>query len=422
MALEALFDSLPAKWEYISLGDACARGGGNIQTGPFGSQLHSHDYVPVGIPSIMPQNIGENRINEEGIFRIKPEDANRLNRYLVKPGDIVYSRRGDVEKRSLIREPENGWLCGTGCLRVRFGPKGINPLYASFYLSHPAVRGWIVRHAHGATMPNLNTSILSSLPFVVPPTAEQERIAHILGTLDDKIELNRRMNETLEAMAQAIFKKMFPYSPEDELPKGWMVDSFAATIEILGGGTPKTSVAEYWDGEIPWFSVVDSPKGSDLFVIDTEKKISQAGIDNSSTAILPEGVTIITARGTVGNVALVGKPMAMNQSCYGLRGRFAKHGYFTYFVTAQMVDVLKQRGHGSVFNTITRDTLESVRVVVPPAHVIEAFEDAVLPTLGRIKNNLCESRTLADLRDALLPKLLSGDVRVDAAKLHGGRP
>jgi len=209
MEAELIFETIPDDWELTYLGEACKRTGGNIQTGPFGSQLHAADYVPHGIPSIMPQNIGDNRVIENGIARITPEDAKRLTRYLVRPGDIVYSRRGDVERRALIREHENSWLCGTGCLRIRFGDNSIDPLFASFYLGHPVVREWIVRHAHGATMPNLNTSILSDVPFVIPPYREQRAIAHILGSLDDKIELNRKMNQTLEAMARAIFKSWF---------------------------------------------------------------------------------------------------------------------------------------------------------------------------------------------------------------------
>ncbi|MEX2431000.1 MAG: restriction endonuclease subunit S, partial [Dehalococcoidia bacterium] len=206
MGDDCLLGPVPEHWEHTRLGEACRRTGGDIQTGPFGSQLHASDYVEDGIPSVMPQNIGDNRIIEAGIARITTVDAERLARYRVRPGDIVYSRRGDVEKRALVREAEDGWLCGTGCLRVRFGGGGVDPLYASYYLGHPSVREWIVRHAHGATMPNLNTTILSALPFVSPPLPEQRAIAHILGTLDDKIELNRRMNETLEAMARALFK------------------------------------------------------------------------------------------------------------------------------------------------------------------------------------------------------------------------
>jgi type I restriction enzyme S subunit len=280
---------------------------------------------------------------------------------------------------------------------------------------------------------------------------EQCAIAHVLGTLDDKIELNRRMSETLEAMARALFKAWFmdfepvrakmdgrwrhgellPDLPAHlydlfpdrlidselgQIPEGWEVKPFADTVEIIGGGTPKTSVAEYWNGRIPWFSVVDAPAEHQVWVIDTEKKITRAGVDSSSTRILSLGTTIISARGTVGRVALVGVPMAMNQSCYGLRGKCGSRGFFNYFATRQLVSILQQRTHGSVFDTITRNTLATVHVVAPPAAVVEAFEKSVSPIMDRIRQRLAESRTLAQLRDALLPKLISGELRVKDAE------
>lgn len=130
----------PEHWEFTTLGEVCDRGGGNIQTGPFGSQLHASDYVEEGIPSIMPVNIGDNRLIEADIKRITEEDAERLNKHRVVPGDIIYSRRGDVERRALVREEERGWLCGTGCIKVRLGEGVVDPAFASFYLDHPDVR------------------------------------------------------------------------------------------------------------------------------------------------------------------------------------------------------------------------------------------------------------------------------------------
>jgi len=189
-----LFDSLPSHWESVTLGEACAQGGGNVQTGPFGSQLHASDYVPVGIPFVMPQNIGDNRILPDGVARITPLDVERLSRYILRKGDIIYSRRGDVERRALVRNEEDGWMCGSGCLRVRFGHGNVDSSYASYYLGHPNVRNWIVRHAVGATMPNLNTSILSNLPFAIPPLHEQKAIAHQI-TLE-QIQDNSSMNQT----------------------------------------------------------------------------------------------------------------------------------------------------------------------------------------------------------------------------------
>ena len=211
------------------------------------------------------------------------------------------------------------------------------------------------------------------------------------------------MNETLEAMARTLFKSwfvdfdpvraradgrapagmdaetaaLFPDGFEEQegrsVPAGWRTGTFDETIELIGGGTPKTSVAEYWNGIIPWFSVVDAPINSDVFVVDTEKKITERGIAESSTRLLPIGTTIITARGTVGKCALVGIPMAMNQSCYGIRGRDGRGNYFIYFSLRDLVSELQQSTHGSVFDTITRYTFGSVRSIIVPVELTRAF-------------------------------------------------
>ena len=154
--------------------------------------------------------------------------------------------------------------------------------------------------------------------------------------------------------------------------------------------------------------------------MDTEKKITKQGLENCSARLLPVGTTIISARGTVGRIALVGVPMAMNQSCYGLRGNFGSQGIFNYFATREIVLILQQHAHGSVFDTITRDTLGSVQVANPLLEVVEAFESQIGPMLRRIRESLNESRTLAALRDTLLPKLISGELPVkDAEKFIG---
>ncbi|MDQ6979480.1 MAG: restriction endonuclease subunit S, partial [Mariprofundaceae bacterium] len=184
--------------EFVSntLGEIVTSGGGVIQTGPFGSQLHASDYVANGIPVIMPANINWGRVDLIDIARIKQKDADQLSKHIVKSGDIVYSRRGDVTRKALITESEEGMFCGTGCLLVRVGNL-INARFLYYHLSSPTNQEWIIRHAVGATMPNLNTGILRQIPLQVPSITYQKAIAHILGSLDDKIELNRKMNETL---------------------------------------------------------------------------------------------------------------------------------------------------------------------------------------------------------------------------------
>ena len=157
------------EWEECKLGEIA-----DIQTGPFGSQLHAADYVACGIPSIMPTNIGTRlEINHAGIACITESDAKRLGRYLVKDGDIVYSRRGDVEKCAYVTTNESGWLCGTGCLRIRFNQDKVFPGYCAYFLSTDDIKGWVSGNAVGTTMPNLNSTILSNLPLTLPPLPEQ---------------------------------------------------------------------------------------------------------------------------------------------------------------------------------------------------------------------------------------------------------
>ena len=161
----------------------------------------------------------------------------------------------------------------------------------------------------------------------------------------------------------------------------------------------------------------DAPSESNVWVIQTEKHVTQLGIENSAAQILPEGTTIISARGTVGKLALVGTPMAMNQSCYGVRGLKGYADYFTYFTLLQATDELQQRTHGTVFDTITRQTFETLDCIFPPGNLTEAFDRAVSPLLSQIRANLHQSRTLASLRDTLLPKLLSGELSAKALQI-----
>lgn len=191
-----------SSWQQTTLGAVCEAGGGGIQTGPFGSQLHAADYVEFGVPSVMPQNIGENRIVEAGIARITEFDAARLSKYRLATDDIVYSRRGDVERRALVRPENDGWLCGTGCLKVSFGDAPVvDPAFISYFLGTPSSREWIVQHAVGATMLNLNTKILQNVPIRIPTLAEQRTIAEVLSALDDKIAANNKIAVCAENLA-----------------------------------------------------------------------------------------------------------------------------------------------------------------------------------------------------------------------------
>jgi type I restriction enzyme S subunit len=182
--VESEWGEIPKGWAATTLGKAVARRDGTIQTGPFGSQLHASDYLPSGVPVVMPKDISGRRVSTNTIARVSEQDAERLSRHRLQPGDVVYSRRGDVERHALISEREAGWLCGTGCLLVRLGPNWPSPMFASFALDRPETRAWITQHAIGATMPNLNTGILSAVPIVMPP----EQVLRAFGLAVDQVQ------------------------------------------------------------------------------------------------------------------------------------------------------------------------------------------------------------------------------------------
>lgn len=397
-----------AGWRECKLGDVA-----DVQAGHFGSQLHSSDYIPKGIPSIMPTNIGNRlEINRNNIACIKDSDAKKLERYLVKEGDVVYSRRGDVEKCAFITGNESGWLYGTGCLRIRFKRDKVIPKYCAYFLSTDEIKGWVSGHAVGTTMPNLNSAILSNVPIVLPSLSEQCAIASVLSSLDDKIDLLHRQNKTLEAMAETLFRQWFV----EEADERWAEDSLLALIQLVGGGTPKTSIPDYWDGNIPWLAGGDIASNHKSFVLNTEKTITENGLNNSSAKLLPKYATVISARGTVGKYCLLAKSMAFGQSNYGILPRIDNCYFFTYLLINHIVEELQASSYGSVFDTITTTAFKENKVPIPNESEIRPFENSVSSYFHKIFQNKTQISTLEKLRDTLLPKLMSGEVRVYYSK------
>jgi type I restriction enzyme S subunit len=390
-------------------------------------------------------HVTDSHIEFAGVERFHEYLADKVRSKMSKVGDTIITTKGN----------------STG--RTSFVTDGLPPFVYSPHLSYwrsldpEKLCGGFLRYwsqgvefihqlagmkASTDMAPYLSLTDQRRLRITLPPLAEQKAIAAVLGALDDKIELNRRINATLEAIARALFQSwfvdfdpvrarmdgrepvgmdpetaaLFPDHLEDSplghIPEGWDTCSLARKIELLSGGTPKTSEPDYWDGDIPWYSVKDAPNETDIWVIQTEKQITKLGVDNSAAQVLPVGTTIISARGTVGKLALVGVPMAMNQSCYGVRGVQGYADIFTYFMLRQAAADLQQRTHGTVFDTITRLTFETLDCIFPPAALTQAFDRTVAPLLAQVCANLQQSRSLATLRDSLLPKLLNGELAI----------
>lgn len=384
----------------------------------------------------------------------------------VKGPGVITGRYGTIGEVFYIND--DFWPLNTTLYVKDF--KGNHPKFIYYFLKTINY----LQFSDKAAVPGVNRNHLHKASILVPLNIdEQKQIAKILSDLDDKIHLNNQINQTLESIAQAIFKSWFiDFDPvrtkitakqegkdtelaamcaisgkseeelqqmaEDdfaelqstaalfpdefveselgEVPKGWDKYSLSKMITLIGGGTPKRSEPNYWNGDIFWFSVKDVPNEGEVFVITTQEKISELGLNKSSTKLLPVGTTIITARGTVGKIALVGYEMAMNQSCYGVQGINGVKQFMTYYLIKNAVEVLKKNTHGAVFDTITQSTFDTVTSIKPSIEMMDLFESKVEKIMGHIKNNLYENNSLIALRDTLLPKLLSGELDVSGVQ------
>lgn len=447
----------------------------DIATHQKGFAFKSKDYQETGCPIVRVSNFTADSIDCASLYFVSEKIRIALETVELLRGDVVIATVGSWPKNpasivgKTIRVPSDasGSLLNQNAVRLRAKSlENLDQLFLYYLLKDQKFSDYIVSTAQGsANQASITLKDIYSYSFLYPLISERKFIAEMLNSIDSKIQLNRQINQTLEHMAQALFKSWFvDFDPvidnalavgnsiPDELqeraqhrqqqlakpghkplpddirqlfpsefelteelgwvPKGWEVGSLLKSIELVGGGTPKTRTEEYWGGHIPWFSVVDAPNDSDVYVINTEKHVTQKGIDNSSTKILRKGTTIISARGTVGKCALVAKPMAMNQSCYGVQGKKNFPDEYVYYLIRYRVSDLQQRGHGSVFNTITRDTFESISSPLPSELVMGEFSMLVKPMFDKILANGQQTVELEKLRDTLLPKLISGELRL----------
>ncbi|WP_312387150.1 restriction endonuclease subunit S [Atlantibacter hermannii] len=394
-------------------------------------------------------------------------------------GDIIFVCKGSPGRVAWVKEPVS-FCIAQDMVAIRADQKVVDPMFLFSLLRSEQVINKINNMHVGTLIPHFKKGDFKNLYLSIPRDLKLQRaIGFFYFSLSEKIEKNKEINQTLEQMAQALFKswfvdfepvktkiavleaggsqedatlaamtaisgkdadalvvfereqpeqyaelkataELFPSAMQEselgEIPEGWELSSLSEKIKLIGGGTPKRSEPEFWNGDICWYSVKDAPADSDVFVIDTTEKITKKGLDKSSAKLLPIGTTIISARGTVGKLALTATEMAMNQSCYGISGGEFSGPLLTYLKVKQCVDVLKRNTHGAVFDTITTSTFDTVVTLTASKIVNHRFEKIVTPLFNDIENNLRTNASLTQLRDTLLPKLLSGEITLPEAE------
>ncbi len=302
----------------------------------------------------------------------------------------------------------------------------LDPLYFFYALQSDFGQGELKARASGTTVLGIKQSELRKVRVPAFPLPIQQLIAGILSAYDELIENSQRRIKILESMARALYREWFVHfrfpghenhprvaSPLGEIPQGWEAIAFTEIADVLSGGTPKTSTPEYWDGEVPFFTPRDAPDC--FYVEDADKHVTELGLSKCASQLYPPDTVFITARGTVGKVALPSVPMAMNQSCYALRGKLGISQRFLFLITLQQVEYLKTNTGGATFDTIVVDTFRRMQVAKPPHDLIAAFTHRVDAVFDQVNTLQRQIQNLRRTRDLLLPRLLSGQIEVETA-------
>lgn len=381
-----------SEWKKVKLGEISQ----TIQTGPFGSQLHQSDYSVIGIPVVMPKDIIAGNIEEASIARVEQHHIDRLSRHMISYGDILYARRGDVGKCAFTKQNQEGWLCGTGCLRVTINPDMANPKFVFFQLQKQETLGWITNHAIGSTMLNLNTTILSNAPVEIPSLRIQNRIVEILSRYDSLIENYQKQIKLLEEAAQRLYKEWFidlrfPGHENtniiDGVPEGWEKKSITDVLEIKYGKDHKLLK----EGTIPVY-------GTGGIMRYVEKSLF-----TGESVLIPR-------KGSLNNIMLVGGTFwTIDTMFYSIpkENNVAKIVYF-YLKGVDMYSF----NIGAAVPSMTVNILSGMKLLVPNEDVKNKFEMIASKYFIRMHSLQSQLRLLTEARDRLLPKLMSGEIEI----------
>ena len=430
-------------WQKVSVEEISDK----VAMGPFGSSIKVNTFVPEGVPIISGQHLHRIRVDDAPGFNfITPEHADRLASSNVRRGDVVFTHAGNIGQVAYIPEGSrfDRYVISQRQFYMRCNPTKAISEFLALYFTSPEGQHQLLANASQVGVPSIAQPVtyLRTIEVPLPPLPEQRAIAHILGTLDDKIELNRRMNETLEAMARALFKSWFVYfdpvrtkmegrdpglpqhladlfpdrlvpSELGEIPEGWEVSKIGEEVDAMGGTTPSTKEPAYWNGgQQHWATPKDLSKLLSPVLLETDRKITDAGVKKISSGLLPVGTVLLSSRAPIGYLAIAEVPTAVNQGFIAMVCEKRLPYLYVLFWCYENLDHIKDIAGGSTFAEISKKAFRPVPVVVPSEEVLAVYEDKVRTLYDRIVANTKESVLLVSLRDTLLPKLISGEIHV----------
>ncbi|MEP3920461.1 restriction endonuclease subunit S [Ascidiaceihabitans sp.] len=335
--------------------------------------------------------------------------------YLYEQPQLILVARGVGGTGDVKISPPHAWITNLSIV-LSLDETKMNKRFLYYKLGNEPLKE---RLNTGAAQAQITVENLKPYRVSIPDLPTQERIAAILSTYDDLIENNRRRIALLEQAARLLYREWFVHFRFpghetakfiDGLPEGWEETAVFNVVDVLSGGTPKTKKADYWNGDIPFFTPKDT--GDNLFTFETEKMITEEGLKSCNSRLYEKYTLFITARGTVGKLRLAQRPMAMNQSCYALKSKTELSQQFLYFAISDRVNHFKGRAAGAVFDAIVVDTFKKIQMIIPTVEFAERFGAIADDTLSQIDNLSGQNRQLTRARDLLLPRLMDGRIPV----------
>ena len=383
----------------VSLSDICTK----ITSG--GTPLTKRDdYYGGGIPWLRTQEVNfgniystEKTITELGLknssAKIIPEDS------------VIVAMYGATAGKSAINKIP--LATNQACCNLIIDNDKADYRFVYYYLVNSYEK--LLSAAVGAAQQNLGSKQISAMTINLPSLDQQKKIANILGSLDEKIELNHRMNETLEQLGQALFRHYFVDNPE---AKNWDDVKVGELVDIKGGGTPSTKNSSFWGGDIVWSSPRDLANQRCHFLMRTDKTITKQGLLKISSGMLPAGTLLLSSRAPIGYIAFAGVDMAINQGYIAFLPKAKLSNYFMYFWLKNNIQKIKDSANGSTFLEISKTAFRNIYIKQPNQLLHNKFQYEAMIILDKIRDNEAEIYNLTSLRDSLLPKLISGEIKI----------
>ena len=384
----------------------------DIQTGPFGSQLHKEDYVDVGTPIVTVEHLGNRVFTEQNLPKVSDKDKIRLSKYILKEGDMVFSRVGSVDRCSYVDAAHDGWMFSGRCLRVRPNAE-IVPLYLYYFFCLEDTKQFVRNIAVGATMPSINTKLLGEVEVTYPSLIEQQKIVALFSALDDKIETNQKINDNLEQQVMALYHQMFDESNSNR--KNIRADEY---FDISIGKTPPRKEPQWFSknpSDCVWVSISDMGSCG-LYIEDSSEYLTHDAVEKFNVKIVPDNTVILSFKLTVGRVAITDGCMTTNEAIAHFKTDKPKINEYLYCYLKNF-NFQTMGSTSSIATAVNSKIIKGMPFVVPTAEELEKFHSIAAPLFTMIKSNQQESKYLGELRDVLLPKLMSGEIDVSGIQL-----